>query len=131
MVNKKSGKPVDDVQPIADAVDEQPRALSTLERQVKFFKGITAFLFVVVIGMAGAFLYVRHMNRPVQIVVDGKTIATAKNYTAAVALLADAERDAVGDGYPADAFVRLQNVQFARTSSDVAIDSDESIRHLL
>lgn len=130
MVEKSSGKAAGDVQP--DEVEgQEPRALSRLERQVRFFKGFTAFLFIVVIGMVGAFLYIRHVNRPVQIVIDGKTIATAKNYTAAVALLGGAERDAVGDGYPADAFVRLQNVEFVRTSSDAAIDSDETIRHLL
>jgi hypothetical protein len=71
------------------------------------------------------------MSRPVQILLDGKPVATIKNYGAAVALLADAEHDAVGDGYSAESFVRLQKVQFVRTSGDAVIDSDESVRHIL
>ena len=146
MVKKSSSKPPSDVPddqlPHAEvtttrvektegqAVDAPPRP-STLEKQVKFFKGVTLFLFIVLFGMAGTFLYLRRMNRPVQIIVDGKTVATAKNYQAATTLLADAEKTAVGDAYPADAFVRLQNVQFVRTSGDAAIDSDDSIRNTL
>ena len=147
MVNKGSSKPQDDVQPDdeqlppvevnrrsdpAPSVSSPPPSKpSSLEKQVKFFKGVTVFLFLVLLGAIGTFLFLRHMNRPVQILVDGKVLATAKNYQAGVALLADAEKTAVGDAYPADSFVRLQKVEFVRTSGDAPIDSDDTIRHTL
>ena len=116
------------VDPGANAAD---RNAARLERQVRFFKRVTAFLFIVLAGLAGTFVYLRHMNRPVQIIIDGKTVATAKNYQAGVALLEQAEKAAAGDAYPSDSFVRMQHVEFVRTSGDAAIDSDASIRQIL
>jgi LysM repeat protein len=148
MVEKKpastnSEAPADDLQPIdVDAAEVKPDGappegakthppISPLEKQVRALKVVTTVLFLALLSVIGAFLYIRHMSRPVQIVLDGKPIATVKSYGAAIHLLADAEHAAVGDAYPEDSFVRMQKIQFIRTSSDAPIDSEDSVRHEL
>lgn len=135
MIRKKTSSNDTDVPPTAiepePAVEPHTALETRLERQLKVFKAVTGLLFLAVLVLGGTFLYYRHVSRPVEILIDGKSVATVRNYATAVALLAKAEQDAVGDAYPEDSFIRLQKVQFVRTSGDAPLDSEESVRHTL
>jgi hypothetical protein len=110
----------------------QTRDPEALAKQLRFFKGVTVAALLACAGVVGWFVYQRHQGSPVQILLDGKPVATARNMTAAATLIRAAEREQTGGApYPDDAFKPQQKIQFLRVSRDIPIDTETSATHAL
>jgi len=82
-----------------------------IERQLKLFKFLAlALVIVIVLGAATTWYFLR-VNQPVEIVIDGKPVATVRNARDADDLLNQAQVAKVGAPYTASDIVRLQQVR--------------------
>lgn len=116
----------------ADASSHPGDTAAKLERQVKFFKAVALIAVLGCVSAIGWTVYQRRAGSPVQIVIDGKAVATAKSMSDALALLKAGEREKIGGApYPDDAIKPMQKIQFRRVERDAAIDTDTTATHAI
>jgi len=96
-----------------------------IERQLKLFKFLALTLLLVLLVGAGGVWYAMRVNQPVQIVVDGRVVATARNAHEANELLSQAQLSKVPGSYTSDDIVRLQQVRLVHPSGPISLDTDD------
>lgn len=108
-------------------VPPQPPSLpdSPIERQNTFLKRAVGLLIVALLAALAGALYVRHQGQPVAILLDSKSITTARNAAAAEDLLRAAEKARVGSAYPDNSIVRLQRVQLIHLPGNPPLDTTD------
>ncbi|BDI31968.1 hypothetical protein CCAX7_40190 [Capsulimonas corticalis] len=111
---------------IPESTEEILRADAALRRQLRLFKALAGVAVVALLAGGGYVVYQRHLGQPVSILLDGKPIVTLQNQQTATTVLAAAERKAAGFDVGAKDIVRLQKVQFVRTSGSEPIDSPDT-----
>ncbi len=102
-----------------------------LSQQLRVFKILVIILLLVLVGGAGAFLYVRHQGQPVTILLDNQPITTVHNVADANRLLTLAEQAQVGSAFAGSQIVRLQAVKFQPAAPDQSLDPDEAAQEKL
>ncbi len=100
-------------------------------RRLRVLQSLTAVFFLGFVVAAGLLFYTRHANRPVAILVNGKTVSTVRSQSEAEAALAAAEREQISAAYPLASIVRMQRIQYQRMASDTPVDTDETGVHNL
>lgn len=102
-----------------------------LRKQLRLYTFLIVFLAVLLIAFGGYVYYTRRMGSPVTILLDGRSVATARSLTTAQKILTAAEKDIVGDAYPSSSIIRLQKIQYERVPVNTPIDSEENTRRML
>jgi hypothetical protein len=96
-----------------------------IERQLKLFKFLALTLLIVLLVGAGSVWYGLRVNQPVQIVIDGQAVATARNAHVANDLLSQAQLSKVPASYTTDDIVRLQQVRLVHPPGPISLDTDD------
>lgn len=106
----------------------QPPAPNALTRQLRLFKILASVLGLCLILGIGYFFYERHLGQPVQILVNGKPIATVRNAATANALLEDVEQAKIGGAFADSEPVRLTKTVLQRAPDNAPLDTDAAVR---
>lgn len=104
---------------------------NALARQVRVYRTLALCLAGLLLLGGGAVYYLRRLGQPVAIFLDGRPMGTARNASAADALLADAERAKLGAAFAGEQPVRLQKVRLERVPAGAAEEPDRVLRDRL
>jgi len=98
--------------------------------QLRLFKVLCGLLAALLIGVAGLYVYKQHQSQPVEVVVDGKSVAVAANYASATAAIKFIKQSQSAGFGPANSPRIANQISFRRIpeSASAQIDTDDTLR---